>query len=271
MNMSKSILGVFVAKLTPIQHGREITLTHSGLSTTKSLMSTERLKDRLRGIPFGFKFLVPQTKWQPNPWDTFDGVVKALIIHLRGNPHIQKQLGWTSLDYHYVADKVDEYNAAICKAQGWNHFIQDGGVALANVPKAWPRPQRVVQAAAVGLDTIKEMFGPEGPIQDKELAGNRAVVCSGCAWNDQEGSWEALFTVPASNLIRKVLGALKAQKLETDSDASLGTCKVCLCPLKLKVWARLNHILNHLPPEDKAQLPDFCWIKREESLLSPQK
>lgn len=224
-----------------------------------------RLKDRLAGIPYGFKFLVPQSKWVPAPWDSFDGVVKGLIYHLKGNPQIQKQLGWSSLDYNYVADKVDEYNAAICKAHGWNNFITEGVLGGSPIPKSSPRLSRVVQAAAVGANTIKEMFGSEGPVKDAKVAAWRAEHCLNCPKNDKTTSWESFFTVPASNLIRKALSIFKDLDLKTDLDPYLGTCTVCLCPLKLKVWARLDHILKHLPAEDKARLPqEQCWIILEE-------
>lgn len=216
-----------------------------------------RLKDRLAGIPYGFKFLVPQTKWQPAPWASFDAVVKELIRHLQGNPQIVKQLGWTSLEYDYVADKVDEYNAQICKSLGWNHFLVDNP---APIPKSQPRPGHAVRAAVVGAETILEMFGKEGPITDKTLASARAQVCSECPQNAPALAWERFFTVPASNLIRKALGLLKDLDLSTPIDDKLGVCQACLCPLKLKVHARLPHILAHIAPEDKANLDTRCWI-----------
>lgn len=106
------------------------------------------------------------------------------------------------------------------------------------------------------------MFGPEGPITDRNLAEQRAAVCAVCPLN-QAGDWTALFTVPVSNTIRAVLGAIKGQGLTTTRDEALHVCSACACPMKLKVWCRLPHILNHMPAESKAALDPRCWITRE--------
>jgi hypothetical protein len=117
------------------------------------------------------------------------------------------------------------------------------------------------------------MFGPEGPVQDKALAEARAAVCAGvCAAGapqgkpcpkNQPGDWLSYFTVPVSNALRAALAALKGQGLSTTRDDDLHVCAACDCPLKLKVWARLDHILAHIPPESKAGLVDNCWIRTE--------
>ncbi len=107
------------------------------------------------------------------------------------------------------------------------------------------------------------MLGAAGPIPDRAQAEARAAVCAGCPKNDP-GDWLAYFTVPAARAIRGALNAFREQQLVTALDDRLHLCSACDCPLRLKVWARLSHILAHIPPESKAALHPGCWILAEE-------
>jgi hypothetical protein len=108
------------------------------------------------------------------------------------------------------------------------------------------------------------MFGAEGPIQDKTLAESRAAVCCAPCPENQAGDWLSFFTVPVSAALRAALSALKHQGLETSRDEGLHVCRACSCPMKLKVWARLPHILKHIPAESKSKLWQQCWVLKEE-------
>lgn len=107
-----------------------------------------------------------------------------------------------------------------------------------------------------------DSFGPEGPITDRNLAEQRAAVCAVCPLN-QAGDWTAIFTVPVSLTLRAILGLLKGQGLTTSQDEKLHVCSACACPMKLKVWCRIHHITDHIPPESKAALAQGCWITKE--------
>jgi hypothetical protein len=63
----------------------------------------------------------------------------------------------------------------------------------------------------------------------------------------------------------KTLGIVKDLELKTDYDDELKVCTACGCPMKGKVWARLEHILKHIPADDKAALDPGCWILGEEA------
>lgn len=106
------------------------------------------------------------------------------------------------------------------------------------------------------------MFGAEGPLHDHAQAEARAAVCVRCPLNEP-GDWLSFFTVPAANLLRSALEQIKGQGLTTSRDADLHVCSACDCPMKLKVWCRLPHILAHIPAESQARLWGECWIRAE--------
>lgn len=115
----------------------------------------------------------------------------------------------------------------------------------------------------VGAVSIAEMFGPQGPITDKSLAEKRAATCAACPKNEK-GDWTRYFTVPLSRALRSALSLIKKQGMETSRDADLRVCTACDCPCGLKIWARLPHILNHMPKENYDALDHNCWVLSEE-------
>lgn len=222
-----------------------------------------RLKDRHRQIPGGLKFLEPATKWQPQPWSSFDTIVDGLVAHRRANPYLAQKHGW-KLARTEIENEVDQYNALICQSHGWDAYVVDyGGTEVPKIQR--PRSLSAATAAVVaGANIIKDMFGEEGPIRDKAKANARALVCVSCPKN-APGDWTRFFTVPAQAVVRKMLGIVKDLDLKTDLDDQLHVCEACGCPLKGKVFARIKHILKHIPAEDKAALWEHCWILKEEA------
>lgn len=222
-----------------------------------------RLRDRNRSIPFGFKFKQPETGWEPAPWSSFETIVDGILAMRRGNPYLAKKHAW-KMDRASIAEEVDAYNAKLCETHGWDAFIEGGQ----NDPKFQGHRSLGEKANAVvaGVKIIASMFGPEGPIRDKALATQRASVCVRCPKNER-GDWTRYFTVPAQAMIRRGLAIVKDLDLTTEHDANLDICTACSCPLKGKVFARLDHILKNIPPEDKAALDPGCWILSEEKVL----
>lgn len=216
-----------------------------------------RLLDRSRQIPQGFQFYEPSTKWKPMPWSSFDTIVDGVMQMRRANPYLAQKNKW-NMDRNSIADEVDAYNAAICKAHGWDHFI-DGGT-FSNPSQ---RPHGLLQSGAnvvAGAKTLAAMFGEGGKPVVSEEANRRAKICTDCPQNGK-GDWTRFFTVPASNFIKKQLSILRDLDLKTSHDALLGVCEACGCPLHLKVWAPMEHILKNQPPDVDAQLDPRCWIK----------
>jgi len=94
---------------------------------------------------------------------------------------------------------------------------------------------------------------------EQTLADSRAAICADCPKNDG-GDFTAYFTEPIANKIRTQLEIRGDLQLRTPSDEKLTVCSACDCPLKLKVWVPLDHILAHTSPEVKTKLDPRCWI-----------
>lgn len=228
-----------------------------------------RLKDRTKSIPYGYKWVQPQTGWKPYPHSSFKTVVDGLVDHRRGNPDLTRKYGW-SLDWNEVANEVDLANALTMQRMGLtDYIIAEANPTPSPKAKARPQPSRSVKNAAVGANLLKDWLGAGGVPVPHDLAAKRAWTCSAgapggqkCPHNSQ-GDWTRFFTVPASEGIRKMLSMRADRAMTTPSDENLGVCSVCDCPLKLKVHTPLSHIKEHTTDEVRAAFPDFCWVAKE--------
>lgn len=235
-----------------------------------------QLKSRDKAIPRGFSFYVPETKWRPDPWSSFESVVAQLLSHRRGNRKLAEKHGW-SLDINVVRSEVDAFNTKVCRDNGWNQFIIEGDPSAGSAPPASPKvmppqAQRKESAAgaklASGALTLAEMLGPSATPVDRGLAEQRAMVCAGkpgekpCKFN-APGDLTSIFTIPAARMIQKGLEILKKQKLTTTRDEQLNVCELCSCPLRLKIHVPIGIIMGKIPSDVFEKLPGFCWIKKE--------
>lgn len=241
-----------------------------------------RLLDRQRQIPNGFVFYEPSTKWKPPPWSSFDRVVTLLIAHRKGNPSLIEKNKWAT-EYDAVAEEVDQFNARVCEQLGWSNYI----VQLSGAP---PPPKSLsplqrnelgavagrVKAIWAGVKTLNDWIDSGDPPVVHSIAVTRAATCVECTEN-QKGSFEEWFTVPASEAIRKQIERLENRNLSTSYDPDLNICKSCYCPLRLKVHTPLHYIKAHMSEETLKSLttkprlktgpdpkpPLECWIVKE--------
>ncbi len=117
-----------------------------------------------------------------------------------------------------------------------------------------------------GAAALLEGFGKQPPTQ--EVAQARSDVCSGrlsgnpCAAN-YLGGWAI------SDQIARVIHAQRQRKLdlhlEVQGENILGTCKICRCPLFLKVWYDEETIRGHTTDETFSNMKSTnndCWIAK---------
>lgn len=100
-----------------------------------------------------------------------------------------------------------------------------------------------------GLSLIKNVA--YGAYSSIEVAEERARICKECPsniWADKPAfmEWSDKFAYHA-------IGDRK-----TSSDKNLGSCEICSCPLRSKVWIGK---LDKFPKEINDKLPDYCWQK----------
>ena len=222
-----------------------------------------RLRDRHKQIPFGLTYHDPATKWRARPFTSFDSIVQQLISLRRANPFLTQQNGW-SMDYEVVANEVDLFNALICERQGWNDYIYSGE---GEAPQPVPFPNsgtfgRNLRSVAAGGSTLVDWLKSGAEAVPKERAEQRAAVCVACPLNER-GTLESFFTRMASEAIRGALNLKREYKLETTRDENLGVCAACKCPMKLKVWLKIDEIAKRLQPDARAALHPSCWIPDE--------
>lgn len=213
--------------------------------------------------PGGFKFIQPETGWSAPDWQSFDVVVRALIEHRKANPALAKKNNW-SLNYATVADEVDSYNTAICMAHGWTQFIASPTGPFLPASRS-PLLSRLASAAgsvnrvAAGVRTLLDWLGSGGRPVDSLEAEQRASICGACPLN-KAGDWKSYFTQPVSREIGLQLEMKHKLNLKTSKDDVLNICTGCDCPLKLKVWTPMEHILKFTTEETKKRLDARCWI-----------
>ena len=91
------------------------------------------------------------------------------------------------------------------------------------------------------------------------MADSRAAICATCPRNDG-GDFTAYFTKPIADRIRTQLEIRGDLQLRTSHDEKLTVCSACDCPLKLKVWVPIEHIMLHTADDVRAKLDPRCWI-----------
>lgn len=220
-----------------------------------------RLKNRNLQIPGGMKYTQPGTNWQSPNWASFDQIVQGIVAHRRANPSLLAK-GW-SVDPEAVANELDQYQAAICAANGWTDYITGGAET---VPFSSPNPSSSLlhkgQRLVAGANILVNWLASKEEAVPITQASKRASICAGCKFNEK-GDWESWFTRPVAAAVRREIQKRTDWKLETPDDDKITVCSLCLCPLPLKVHTPLSLILKHLPPNTKASLPPHCWIVQE--------
>lgn len=115
-----------------------------------------------------------------------------------------------------------------------------------------------VRNTAQGVRILSEWLGDGGTPVDQSLAQQRLNTCLHCLHNKP--------TNP--NSIEKAVGEVIVEQEELRHDMAMilqgesnaGTCEVCGCYLKLKVWVPLSYLGDR-------KMPDICWISQERKAI----
>lgn len=223
------------------------------------------LKNRQVQIPGGFRFRIPELKFQTTPYGSFDVVVSEVLKAVNANPKMANLKRWPS-DRTGVENWVDTTNAEICKLQGHFDYINlEGDLPKPPASTTLQRLQSVAGAVRKINSGVKLLLdwdrSGEEPVANG-AAEHRASICVQCPKNSN-GDLTRWFTVPASEIIRNQLGRIHDLKLSTSRDSQLGVCGVCNCVLKLKIHTPVHLLKEHVLEEVDRELPDFCWAKKQ--------
>lgn len=223
-----------------------------------------RLKSRTQHPPHSFRFIQPEAGQTNEFVGSFNAVVQQVITLRNANPFLADRHGWR-LDLAGVEDEVDSYNAVRCIAGGWTNFVVMDDASPPAPTYVMPPPSQKksvvgqLRNVAAGVGVLLEWLGSGAKPVEQSLADSRASICSICPKNDG-GDFTAYFTEPIANKIRTQLEIRSDLQLRTAHDDKLTVCSACDCPLKLKIWVGLDHILAHTSDDVKASLDKNCWI-----------
>ncbi len=123
-----------------------------------------------------------------------------------------------------------------------------------------------VRVAGTGARILVEWLGEGAKPVPIKLAQARAEVCATCPEN-REGHAFLKLTAETVRAIADQMREKEAMKLRVEGEERLASCRVCLCPLQLKVHVPLATILAHTDTKTLRAFPPACWIPTEQQSL----
>lgn len=213
-------------------------------------------------------FIQPEISDKPmgNPHTDFETLCRQVQSVRAANPRFG-----LNTDLNVIRNEVDHQNALrVLGIKGAESYLVEDGQGGSD-PKSEARPHNqrlgVVEGGrriSTGAAVLHDWLGEGGKPVVPALAVQRAEICVTCPKNGG-GDWTTRFTTPAVEHIRRQLSLRREMDLKTPDDDNLGVCTACSCPLKLKVWTPLKHILAHTSELVKTDLDSRCWILREKT------
>lgn len=125
-----------------------------------------------------------------------------------------------------------------------------------------------LQAAGVGAQVIADWFGEGGEPVAREVAERRSQACIAgnngqpCHAN-QPGNWWDWIASSAVQVAMARRRAKEALRLAVPNEDKLYFCNICHCDLKTKTLVPMKHIEKHTNSAVWAQLPYWCWMRKE--------
>jgi len=227
-----------------------------------------RMKSLSAFPPYGWRYINPVFGMKKDDEGSFSTICQKELARRKANKYLceKHNLG---LDMASVQHDVEQQNVARCRAHNWNEFVEEE-MPMQRYVADGSKKNRFGNAAgggirrvAAGVGVLIDWLGNGGKPVDQAVAEHRANVCATCPKNDG-GDWKSFFTGKIADKIRKQLEIKNDLSLRTAQDDKLTVCSACDCPLPLKVFTPLAHVLAHTDDELKKRLADCCWILAEE-------
>lgn len=115
---------------------------------------------------------------------------------------------------------------------------------------------------AKGFAILIDWLGDGGVPCSKEQAEVRANICRRCP-NNVPNFTVASKMAAALKYIREQMGVKQELGLRVTREHELGTCKVCLCHIPLKIFLPSEEILAYTSDQERKEFPPECWIVKE--------
>lgn len=124
--------------------------------------------------------------------------------------------------------------------------------------QAVARAAAKLRQTAQGARILAEWLGDGGTPVDRRQAQDRIDTCNRCIHNKPTDARSVTKAVAEAILEQEQARNDLAMFLQGEGLA--GTCDVCGCYLKLKVWVPLSYL-------GKTEMPDNCWISQERKAI----
>jgi len=120
-----------------------------------------------------------------------------------------------------------------------------------------------ISELASGGWILSDWLGKGARVVDQKTADDRASICVTCPENRGELWWERMLKDPIADMMRKQLELKNHMALRVSVEDKIHVCAACGCLTRLKVWADIQHIKDHTPPETMEKFVPNCWIRKE--------
>lgn len=201
-----------------------------------------KLPNKINGPPGGWSYIVPETAVAFSGKASLTQLLDAVRQH------------YTASGYEVPKDLEAKIEAFLCERLD-SYCIDDFGRQPLSIGE---QLSHSFHAVLQGTATLVSWVAGGSQRVAQELADSRALVCSTCPHNQPPQGCTGCNIGALTNLVAKVAGGRK-----TTSDAVLHSCNVCSCGLKAKVWLPLATMWPHMPERQRARLPAFCWLVKE--------
>ncbi len=227
---------------------------------------TEMLKSETTVPPGGWRYRCAATGWTlDNPTGgMLEDKVKEVQKHNRANPG--KELTDDPLE---IRKQVINQTIANLKSIGANREVISVPKTLAPNGTSLSGPQGIIRRVAhvvandlLGAKIIADWFGKGGHPVIPDIGQRRANACFECPRNSLKvrGGISQI-----AEVVRWSAEFMADAKLEVKGEEKLGTCTVCGCPLKTKIWVPFDVI----DQDKKHKFPSNCWIESERRSSPP--
>lgn len=194
-----------------------------------------------------------------------DQKIDEVLKHNRAN--VGKGL---TLDPTEIRERILTQTVAHLVSIGANHELMEVPKALAPAAHRLLGPQgiirRVAEVAAndlLGAKIIADWFGQGGHPVIHEIAEARGNICLACPKNELK---ERPGIEQIAAVVKWTAGFMNSAKLKLEHEDKLGSCAVCGCVLKTKVWVPAAVI----DKDTTHEYPKHCWITKQRENPLPQ-
>lgn len=225
------------------------------------------------------------TGWiAPTPMqDNFENTVEKIRRHREANPgynlstdHQEIAAALMDQTAHRILTECPEHakewilpttdeEKKNCSPPGRRSSSDDPVVPAARKAGSVERLLSRIRGISRGASTLAAWIG-DGAVPVAEfIANHRADICAACPNNRPAADFADRLTTSIAESIRGQTIVKNALDLRTSTEDRLGMCDVCGCPLRLKVWVPMVHILGNTTAEEMASFPEHCWILQNEN------